>query len=86
MRNGIRTAMAALALGAAAVITGCGGDDTGGGSTTGGSTTGGMAECSQPSDCQQIVCNCASGPVNYTGCVNGTCGTTANCESQGACN
>jgi hypothetical protein len=66
------------------------GGSTSGGSTSGGSTsggtTGGESQCMSSSDCQQIVCNCVDGPVNFTGCnvVNGvgTCATTSNCASE----
>ncbi len=66
----------------------CGGDDD---ESKGGTTTGGNSECQQSSDCQQIVCDCPNGPVNFTGCnVNngvGKCATAANCKTEfTACN
>lgn len=58
-----------------------------GGSGETGNGEAGESECSQPSDCDNIVCECPSGPVNYQGCNNGTCegqeACAAVCESDG---
>lgn len=50
-----------------------------------------QSECSSSSDCEQVVCDCPDGPVNFTGCsvVNGvgTCATESTCAGSafGAC-
>src|SRR5688572_11069272 len=42
-----------------------------------------MSECSQPGDCDVVVCECPDGPVNFSGCnvVNdiGICATAQTC-------
>lgn len=48
------------------------------------------SECSRPSECDFVVCDCPDGPVNFQGCnvVNGTgvCPTESTCDEDfGAC-
>jgi hypothetical protein len=42
----------------------------------------GNAECSAPSDCPNIVCDCEVGPVNYKACLDGTCATASDCAQE----
>lgn len=50
---------------------------------------GAQSECSSPADCENVVCDCPDGPVNWTYCdiVNdiGRCGTEETCVEDGAC-
>jgi hypothetical protein len=67
---------------------GDGGGDDGDGGGDGGEGDGdgdgddGNAECSAPSDCPNIVCDCEVGPVNYKACLNGTCATASDCAQE----
>lgn len=38
-------------------------------------------ECSSGEDCANVVCSCNEGPVNFTGCDNGYCATSAACPT-----